>query len=221
MEPRGRVPAGRPTCATPRRAVHARRDDHRVPLAPGRRAVLLRYRARPVHLRQSDGNGFSLSALAGRREIMELGGLRTERERVFLLSTTHGGETPRWPPAWRRSAEYQAHDVIGISAEPARRSAKTSPRRHSGSAWIPASRSLDIRRTSCTRRATRGATDHSRSARSFFKRPSGVASDALPGRELLAWTRRGSRDDRGCGRRAPGVRRRSMRVLRPTWSDEP
>lgn len=39
-------------------------------------------------------NGFSLSALAGKRDIMELGGLRqTERERVFLLSTTHGAES--------------------------------------------------------------------------------------------------------------------------------
>lgn len=39
------------------------------------------------------GNGYGVSALAGRREIMEQGGLRTERERVFLLSTTHGAET--------------------------------------------------------------------------------------------------------------------------------
>ena len=39
------------------------------------------------------GNGFAVSALAGRRELMELGGLRDSRERVFLLSTTHGGET--------------------------------------------------------------------------------------------------------------------------------
>lgn len=39
------------------------------------------------------GNGFPLSALAGRREFMELGGLRTDRDRVFLLSTTHGPET--------------------------------------------------------------------------------------------------------------------------------
>jgi glutamate-1-semialdehyde 2,1-aminomutase len=37
-------------------------------------------------------NGFALSALAGRREIMELGGLEHDRERVFLLSTTHGAE---------------------------------------------------------------------------------------------------------------------------------
>jgi len=39
------------------------------------------------------GNGFAVSALAGRREIMELGGLRSSDERVFLLSTTHGAET--------------------------------------------------------------------------------------------------------------------------------
>lgn len=38
-------------------------------------------------------NGFSVSALAGRREIMQLGGLNHDRERVFLLSTTHGAET--------------------------------------------------------------------------------------------------------------------------------
>ena len=39
------------------------------------------------------GNGFSVAALVGRRDLMELGGLRDERERVFLLSTTHGAET--------------------------------------------------------------------------------------------------------------------------------
>ena len=43
------------------------------------------------------GNGFPISALAGRRELMELGGLRTERPRVFLLSTTHGRRRPGWP----------------------------------------------------------------------------------------------------------------------------
>lgn len=39
------------------------------------------------------GNGFAVSALAGRRDLMERGGLRDSRERVFLLSTTHGAET--------------------------------------------------------------------------------------------------------------------------------
>jgi len=39
------------------------------------------------------GNGFAVSALAGRRDLMERGGLRHGAERVFLLSTTHGAET--------------------------------------------------------------------------------------------------------------------------------
>jgi glutamate-1-semialdehyde 2,1-aminomutase len=39
------------------------------------------------------GNGFSICALLGKREIMSLGGLHHDRERVFLLSTTHGAET--------------------------------------------------------------------------------------------------------------------------------
>ena len=39
------------------------------------------------------GNGFAISALAGKRELMRLGGLDHDRERVFLLSTTHGAET--------------------------------------------------------------------------------------------------------------------------------
>lgn len=37
-------------------------------------------------------NGFSVSALVGKREIMRLGGLDHEHERVFLLSLTHGAE---------------------------------------------------------------------------------------------------------------------------------
>ncbi|MFI7385549.1 glutamate-1-semialdehyde 2,1-aminomutase [Streptomyces sp. NPDC049813] len=39
------------------------------------------------------GNGFAVSALAGRRDLMERGGTRHSGERVFLLSTTHGAET--------------------------------------------------------------------------------------------------------------------------------
>jgi glutamate-1-semialdehyde 2,1-aminomutase len=38
------------------------------------------------------GNGFSIAALVGRSEIMRLGGLDHDRERVFLLSLTHGAE---------------------------------------------------------------------------------------------------------------------------------
>ena len=39
------------------------------------------------------GNGFAISALVGKREIMRLGGLDHDQPRVFLLSTTHGAET--------------------------------------------------------------------------------------------------------------------------------
>jgi glutamate-1-semialdehyde 2,1-aminomutase len=38
-------------------------------------------------------NGYSFSALAGRRDLMELGGLRHRGRRVFLLSQTHSSET--------------------------------------------------------------------------------------------------------------------------------
>lgn len=38
-------------------------------------------------------NGFSVSALVGQKEFMKLGGIDHNQERVFLLSTTHGGET--------------------------------------------------------------------------------------------------------------------------------
>lgn len=38
-------------------------------------------------------NGYSFSLLAGRRDILELGGLEHDRERVFLLSQTHSSET--------------------------------------------------------------------------------------------------------------------------------
>lgn len=37
-------------------------------------------------------NGFSVAALGGKREIMDMGGLTPGKERVFLISTTHGAE---------------------------------------------------------------------------------------------------------------------------------
>ncbi|MBV0916560.1 glutamate-1-semialdehyde 2,1-aminomutase [Mycobacteroides chelonae] len=38
------------------------------------------------------GNGFAIAALAGKRDYMERGGLRTDDPRTFLLSTTNGPE---------------------------------------------------------------------------------------------------------------------------------
>lgn len=57
-------------------------------------------------------NGFSLSALVGRREIMELGGLRHSKERVFLLSTTHGAEHPSLAAALATMAIYRREPVV-------------------------------------------------------------------------------------------------------------
>jgi glutamate-1-semialdehyde 2,1-aminomutase len=59
------------------------------------------------------GNGFAVSALAGRREFMERGGLRDNRERVFLLSTTHGAETHALAAA---IATMNVYESEGISA---------------------------------------------------------------------------------------------------------
>ncbi|MDO4905459.1 MAG: glutamate-1-semialdehyde 2,1-aminomutase [Lautropia sp.] len=57
-------------------------------------------------------NGFSLSALTGRREVMELGGLRHDKERVFLLSTTHGAECPSMAAAIETMRIYRDEPVV-------------------------------------------------------------------------------------------------------------
>ncbi|MYS51405.1 aminotransferase class III-fold pyridoxal phosphate-dependent enzyme, partial [Streptomyces sp. SID6013] len=57
------------------------------------------------------GNGFAVSALAGRRELMERGGLRHSGERVFLLSTTHGAETHALAAAMAVQATYVEEGV--------------------------------------------------------------------------------------------------------------
>jgi glutamate-1-semialdehyde 2,1-aminomutase len=63
------------------------------------------------------GNGFAVSALAGRRELMELGGLNTDRRRVFLLSTTHGAETTGLAAYLAVADAYAERDVVGIMEE--------------------------------------------------------------------------------------------------------
>jgi glutamate-1-semialdehyde 2,1-aminomutase len=57
------------------------------------------------------GNGLSVSALAGRREIMERGGIRHHQERVFLLSTTHGAETHALAAALAVMQIHRAEDI--------------------------------------------------------------------------------------------------------------
>ncbi|HET9865559.1 MAG TPA: glutamate-1-semialdehyde 2,1-aminomutase [Steroidobacteraceae bacterium] len=57
-------------------------------------------------------NGFSVSALAGRRELMRLGGSDHDRERVFLMSTTHGAETHGLAAAIATLQTYQREPVV-------------------------------------------------------------------------------------------------------------
>jgi glutamate-1-semialdehyde 2,1-aminomutase len=57
-------------------------------------------------------NGFSVSALCGRRDIMRLGGFDHDRERVFVLSTTHGAETHQLAAAIATMRFYEDHPVV-------------------------------------------------------------------------------------------------------------
>jgi glutamate-1-semialdehyde 2,1-aminomutase len=57
-------------------------------------------------------NGFAVSALAGKREIMRLGGPNHGGERVFLLSTTHGAETHALAAAIATMDVYRAQPVV-------------------------------------------------------------------------------------------------------------
>ncbi len=57
-------------------------------------------------------NGFSLSALVGKRELMERGGLNHPDERVFLLSTTHGAETHALAAAIATMQIYAREPVV-------------------------------------------------------------------------------------------------------------
>ncbi len=66
-------------------------------------------------------NGFSVSALAGKRQFMERGGLTTSDERCFLLSLTHGGETHCLAAAMATMAECRDTDVPARLAHAGRR----------------------------------------------------------------------------------------------------
>ena len=60
------------------------------------------------------GNGYSVSALVGKREFMRLGSLHhTDKDRVFLLSTTYGAEYHHLAAAMAVMDFYQNNDVVG------------------------------------------------------------------------------------------------------------
>ena len=103
----------RELCHEQRRALHPRRDDHRLPLAQRRRAEVYDIEPDLSTFGKALANGFSVSALAGKREFMRLGGLdHSDRPRVFLLSTTHGAETHALAAAIATMQTYQREPVI-------------------------------------------------------------------------------------------------------------
>ena len=58
-------------------------------------------------------NGFSFCALTGKKEIMNLGGILNEgEEKVFLTSTTHGGETHAIRAAMKTIEVFEESNVI-------------------------------------------------------------------------------------------------------------
>ena len=57
-------------------------------------------------------NGFALAALAGNRNVMERGGLSHSKERVFLLSTTHGAETHSLAAATATMRVFNSEPVV-------------------------------------------------------------------------------------------------------------
>ena len=58
------------------------------------------------------GNGFSISFLAGKRDIMNLGGIDEGKSKVFLVSTTHGAELHSIVASMATIEEIEKHNVI-------------------------------------------------------------------------------------------------------------
>ncbi|MGA7079014.1 MAG: glutamate-1-semialdehyde 2,1-aminomutase [Terriglobales bacterium] len=58
------------------------------------------------------GNGFAIAALAGKREIMRLGGLDHDQPKVFLLSTTHGAETHALAASLETIRVYREKNIV-------------------------------------------------------------------------------------------------------------
>jgi glutamate-1-semialdehyde aminotransferase/spore coat polysaccharide biosynthesis protein SpsF (cytidylyltransferase family) len=79
-----------------------------------------KYKASPDMATWGKGiaNGFSFCALTGKKEVMELGGIRNKgAEKVFLISTTHGGETHAIAAALATIDVFEKENVIGHNHE--------------------------------------------------------------------------------------------------------
>jgi glutamate-1-semialdehyde 2,1-aminomutase len=66
-------------------------------------------------------NGFSIAALAGKREYMERGGLGHSHERIFLLSYTNAAETPSLAAAIATMSFFAENPVIATLERQGRR----------------------------------------------------------------------------------------------------
>ena len=63
-------------------------------------------------------NGFSFCAMTGKKEIMDLGGILIEgEEKVFLISTTHGGETHSIRAGIKTIEEFKNKNVVQHTKE--------------------------------------------------------------------------------------------------------
>lgn len=60
---------------------------------------------------KSLANGYSMSFLAGKKEIMELGGIQKGKMKTFLVSSTHGAETHSIAAAIETIKELKKHNV--------------------------------------------------------------------------------------------------------------
>jgi len=58
------------------------------------------------------GNGFSVAALVGKRDLMRLGGIDHDKERVFLLSLTQGAEAHNLAAALETMRIYKNEPVV-------------------------------------------------------------------------------------------------------------
>jgi glutamate-1-semialdehyde aminotransferase len=58
-------------------------------------------------------NGFSFCAITGKKEVMDLGGIKNRgKEKVFLISSTHGGETHAMAASIATIKEFKKHNVV-------------------------------------------------------------------------------------------------------------
>jgi glutamate-1-semialdehyde 2,1-aminomutase len=93
-------------------------------------------------------NGYALSALLGRREYMERGGLQHSHPRCFLLSTTHGAERSALAAGLAAVRFHRRHGVVERLAEAGRRliaGVESAAKRHGIESYVSAASDFPCR----------------------------------------------------------------------------